>query len=166
MFKINFVTKNYIVWFKIVIVYIWQQNMSPTRLELILIGSTKGLNNSHTYPIAAPSQPSNAILRQGIPWIIKGYTKLVCTADIPRISSIPVQSLYVYNNVRIRAPVRATALFQQSFRQGNTERLPKSVLGDWWHFSTESLLVLANIYYRGMSVQRLIPMVIIQFIVL
>ena len=85
--------------------------MSPTRLVRILSGSTKGLDNSHTYPITAASQPPNAILRHDIPWIIKGYTKLVCTVDIPRISPIPVQSFYVYNDIRSRAHVWVTALF-------------------------------------------------------
>ena len=42
--------------------------MSPTELELI--GSAGGLNKSHKYPIAAPNQSLNDILRHDIPRIL------------------------------------------------------------------------------------------------
>ena len=62
--------------------------MSLKHLEVI--GSTDGLNNSHTYPIAAPNKPLNDILMHNILQILYGYTNLVHIVDITHISFIPV----------------------------------------------------------------------------
>ena len=62
--------------------------MSPTQLELV--GSTGGVNNSHTYPIVALYQPLNDILRHDIPRILYDSTKLVNTVGITHVSLTPV----------------------------------------------------------------------------
>ena len=61
----TFITKNYKRLLKITQIYKWQQNMSPTERELI--GSVGGLNDNHTYPIAAPNQQLTDMLRHDIP---------------------------------------------------------------------------------------------------
>ena len=118
--------------------YIWQQNMSPTKLEVI--GSTSGLNNSHTYPVAATNQPLNDILGQDNPRILYGYTKLVQTADM--FNSSPVINIDVYYNVWTRAPVSARALCRQRLHEKNPCRLDLEIGGTQ---TQGCLLVLARI---------------------
>ena len=77
---------------------------------LELIGSAGGPNNSHTYPITAPNQPLNDILRHDITWTLWFYK------DSPRccyhpylIHSSPTINIDVYNNVRIKTSAGARA---------------------------------------------------------